>query len=72
MNENFYKKLGKRIRSLRTEKSLTQDNLAELAGIHPKFAGKIERAEKKPSLDTIIKISNALNIEAKELFDFNK
>lgn len=70
MNENFYKNLGKKIKELRAEKNLTQDKLAELAGIHPKFTGKIERAEKKPSLDTIIKISKALNIEVKELFDF--
>ncbi len=71
MFENFYRELGKHIKKLRVEKGLTQNDLSELADIHPKFVGKIERAVGKPSLDTMLKLSNALNIKIQQLFDFD-
>ena len=72
MNTNTYKKLGKKIKEIRTEQGLTQQDLADKIGKGLNFVGKIEVAFSKPSFDTIIDIANALNIKLKDLFNFDK
>lgn len=73
MNENeFYIKLGKRIKTLREKAHLTQEKLAERSGISLDYLGKIEVNINKPGLKTLIKISNALEVPIKELFDFEQ
>lgn len=49
--------LGLRIKSLRTEKELTQEKLAESLGISVEYVGKIERGKRTPSLDLVIAMS---------------
>lgn len=44
--------------------------LAEKANLNFNFIGQIERAETNPSLQTLISIANALDVEIKELFNF--
>ena len=68
--EEFYIKIGERIKILREQKHLTQEKLAEAAGISLDYLGKIEVCINHPGLITIFKIANALNVEVKELFDF--
>ena len=63
--------LGKRIRSLRVARGWTQQNLGEKAGISYKFIGEIERGKQNPSFSILAKISDALDIELKELFRFS-
>ncbi|MBQ8460336.1 helix-turn-helix transcriptional regulator [bacterium] len=71
MNEDtLYKSIGKRIKQLRENAHLTQEKLAEKSGISLDYLGKIEVCINKPGLKTIIKISNALNIHIKEIFNF--
>ncbi len=71
MDENlFYKLLGKQIKLLREKSGLTQEKLAEKSGISLDYLGKIEVNINKPGLKTLIKISNALDIPIKVLFDF--
>ncbi len=70
MNSNFYKNLGKNIKIKRKELDLSQQELADKAGISLNFIGKIEVAFSKPSLDTVIKIANALEITVSELCNF--
>lgn len=65
-----YKNLGKRIKNLREKAHLTQEKLAEKCGISLDYLGKIEVNINKPGLKTIIKISNALNLPIKTIFDF--
>ncbi len=72
MNKNTYKKLGKKIKELRIEQGLTQQELADKIGKGLNFVGKIEVAFSKPSFDTIIDIANALNVKLKDLFNFDK
>ncbi|MDR1168296.1 MAG: helix-turn-helix domain-containing protein [Heliobacteriaceae bacterium] len=67
-NKDFYNKLGSKIRFLRKKKKLTIARLAENANIDDYFLGEIERAEKKPSLDTLLKLSAALEVEIYKLF----
>lgn len=73
MEENiFYIKLGKRIKFLRENAHLTQEKLAEKCGISLDYLGKIEVNINKPGLKTIFKISEALDVPVKELFEFDK
>ncbi len=66
----FYENLGKRIKYLRENAHLTQEKLAEKSGISLDYLGKIEVCINKPGLKTLLKISNALEIPIKSLFDF--
>ena len=72
MDENeIYINLGKRIKYLREKVHLTQEKLAEKSSISLDYLGKIEVNINKPGLKTVIKISNALDMPIKALFDFN-
>ena len=66
---NITKALGQRIRNHRTSLSLSQEKLAELSGCHPTYIGQIERGEKNATIESIEKISAALNIPLSRLFE---
>lgn len=70
MNDNINKMFGARIVTLRKKAGITQEELSFRCGIHRAYMGTIERGEKSVTLDTVVKIANGLNIEIKELFDF--
>lgn len=61
--------IGKRIRNYRTQKGLSQEKLAELAGCHPTYIGQLERGEKNATLESVEKIASAMDISLSELFD---
>lgn len=61
--------LGQRIRRYRTAKGLSQEKLSELSGCHPTYIGQIERGEKNATIESISKISAALNIPLSKLFE---
>ena len=63
------KVLGQRIRNYRTAKGLSQEKLAELSGCHSTYIGQIERGEKNATIESIEKISAALQISLSELFE---
>jgi len=62
-----YQKLGLRIRQARQERKLTQQKLAELANLSPNYVGKIERSASVISIETLVKLSNALKISIEYL-----
>lgn len=62
------KQLGQRIRELRTQQHMSQEELSFKAGISPAHLGQIERALKNPTIDTIAKIAAALDIPIPDLF----
>ena len=64
--------LGLRIRQLRNEKHMSQEELAFKAGISPAHLGQIERAVKNPTIDTIGKISSALDVSVMDLFSTDR
>ena len=49
---------------------MTQEKLAEKAGISLDYLGKIEVSINKPGIKTILKLANALELPIKELFEF--
>ena len=56
-----YKVMGRNIARIRSKNHLTQEQLAERINISTVFVSQIETAVRKPSLETIYKISTALN-----------
>lgn len=67
--KDLAKIIGQRIRNYRTEQSLSQEKLAELSGCHPTYIGQVERGEKNATLESIEKISSALQIPLSRLFE---
>lgn len=63
-----YKQIGARIRAVRTEKKITQEQLAEAVGVGTSHISHIETGSGKASLETLIQIINALDCSADELF----
>lgn len=58
----MYRDFGRRVRQQRNLLEMTQEKLAEKAGISLSFLGHIERGTRKASLDTVVKLSNALKV----------
>ncbi|MFT9848081.1 helix-turn-helix domain-containing protein [Aneurinibacillus sp. REN35] len=68
--ENLLSFVGKKVRSIRKAKSLTQEDLAEKAGVHRDYIGGLERGERNVSLASLEKILFALNISIEDFFSF--
>ncbi len=60
---------GKRVREVRMQKGLSQEQLASIADVHRTYIGMIERAEKNITLLNIEKIANALDIKISSLLN---
>ncbi|POY40176.1 XRE family transcriptional regulator [Flavobacterium alvei] len=67
---NFLINLGRHIRQIRERKNLSQQNLADICDLPKTTIGRIERAEMNTTIKTLVKIANALEIEPKELLNF--
>jgi len=66
--EDIIKRIGLNITIIRERQGLTQEKLAELAGLHRAYIGQIERGEKNIGLKNLEKIAKALDVSIKELF----
>lgn len=64
------KRVGDRIRHIRKEKGLSQEQLAERAGLHNNYVGQVERGEKNLTIETLEKIVSGLDISLEEMFRF--
>jgi transcriptional regulator with XRE-family HTH domain len=70
LRESQRELLGRRLRSLRTLKGMTQQDLGARADVNYKFLGEIERGRQNPSFDVLAKIAGALGVHLSELFRF--
>lgn len=68
--KNLYAKLGYRIETLRKRKGLTQEQLAEKAGLHRAYFWDIEQG-RNISIKTAYQIATALGIKLSELLDIS-
>jgi transcriptional regulator with XRE-family HTH domain len=68
-SRSILKIFGSNVQKYRKEKQISQEKLAELAGVHRTYVGMIERAEKNITLRNIEKIAKALNVEIKDLLE---
>ena len=57
-----YRDLGMRVRTVRRQMGLTQEELAERVGISASFLGHIERGTRVASLETLVAMCNTLNV----------
>lgn len=67
MEESILKKFGQRVKELRTERNLTQQQLADISGLHKNYIGMIERGERNPSLVNIYILAKSIEISISEL-----
>jgi transcriptional regulator with XRE-family HTH domain len=63
-------KFGQKVRWLRGERGLTQEQLAERAGISVDFLSLIERGKSSPSFENLEELADALEASVAELFSF--
>lgn len=68
---NIKEGFGLRLRELRKNRGLTQEKLAEMVDLNPRQLTRIESGENFPSSDALAKISIALQIDLKCLFDYD-
>lgn len=59
---------GKTLRTKRTELELSQEQLADLAGLHFTYVSSVERGERNISLENIGRLAQALKCHIKDLF----
>lgn len=59
--------LGPRIKEYRVKQGMSMIKLANEVGVLPNYISQLENGDKVPSLDTFIRITNALNVTADEL-----
>ena len=70
MKKNKKELLGLRLKEYRENRKLTQDKLAEMVGIDPKHLSRIENGRNYPSLETLEKILDSLDVPYEEIFNF--
>lgn len=68
-SDHLRKVLADNIRRFRGEQGLSQEGLADRAGLHRTFVGAVERCERNISLDNIAKLAAALGVKPGRLLD---
>jgi len=58
---------GERVREVRLERDMTQEALAEAAGLHPTFVSNVERGYRVPTLVTVLRLAMGLGVEPDKL-----
>lgn len=70
--EAYYYRIGRNIRRLRREKGMTQEALAEAAGLSIKMIQKLENGQKGFRMDTIIRVAVTLDVSFDSLTNMRK
>ena len=60
--------IGERIRAYRRQAGMSQEALAEKAGLHATYIGQLERGEKNATIETVEKVASALGLPMEKLF----
>lgn len=69
---NLTEIFAENVKKARKAQSLSQDELAYLAGLHRTYVGAIERSERNISIKNIEKIAKALNIDPHKLLELSQ
>ena len=64
--------LGKRLKQIRSDMGLSQEELAYRCNMQASHIGQIERGQKSPTLETLEKLASGLNITVSVLTDYSK
>lgn len=65
-------RFGQQVRSLRADRGLTQEQLAERAEISVDFLSLIERGRSSPSFDNLDDLAQALDVSVADMFSFHE
>lgn len=65
--QKYLESFGEKIKEARKKANISQEDLADSAGIHRTYMGRIERGESNPPIYTVYKIFNALKIKQIEI-----
>jgi transcriptional regulator with XRE-family HTH domain len=68
MQEEIRVAYGKAVRTIRQDKKISQEELADLCGLHRTYISDIELGKRNVSLENIDKIAQALQVKKSELF----
>jgi transcriptional regulator with XRE-family HTH domain len=68
----FLSGFGNHLRSLRTKAGLSQEELADRAGIHVTYLSGVERGLRNPSIRNVRRLAQAMGLPTKELFSFKE
>ena len=68
MQEEIRVAYGKAVRTIRQDKKISQEELADLCGLHRTYISDIELCKRNVSLENIDKIAHALQVKKSELF----
>ena len=68
----FLAGFGKHLRSLRTKAGLSQEELADRAGIHVTYLSGVERGLRNPSIRNVRRLAQAMRVPTRELFSFEE
>lgn len=60
-------RFGRNVRRARQVRGLSQEDLADLAGLHRTYVGSVERGERNPTLLNITRLAQVLGIQPSEL-----
>jgi transcriptional regulator with XRE-family HTH domain len=72
VNQVLLEEFGKRIRQLRTERNLSQEELSFQTGFHRTYIGMVERGERNLSLSNIGVFAKTFDMSISALFDFSE
>ncbi len=67
MSSNARKIFAQRLRQIRQIKELSQEELADIAGLHRTYVGSVERSERNVSIDNMERLATALEVDITEL-----
>lgn len=69
MNRVELRRFGENVRRTRLQQGLSQEELANLTGLHRTYIGGIERGERNVGLLNIVRLARALKIDVSELLE---
>lgn len=67
MSFNARRIFAQRLRQIRQIRGLSQEELADMAGLHRTYVGSVERSERNVSIDNMERLAIALEVDITEL-----
>ena len=64
MEGDLQRTVGERVRTIRTERGLSQEALADALGVHRTYLGGVERGERNLTLRSVERLADRLDVDA--------